>query len=285
LHTLSLDSCISRTRLKVPWSQLTELEAHVNSSTDCLNTLKFVPNLVKCTMHKSDKSGTVPPHNISDLTLSHLRFFCILSIRPDIIFNHLHLPTIHALRIEYRDKWQRSNRRWYSRQPFVSLLSCSSHTLRKLEIEDGLGEYEDSTHIAHILRATPALEELHLRGQSEHWVTADLLHLLTRRPNTDVLVPALEALEIRSFSIPCSPSTSMIESRWWIAKEDGYGGARLKRLQFRMTVSEDWFVDAENLNRLRQCRQEGMVISIKDGYGYRQKDLLDISHPSLDLAY
>ncbi|KIM89281.1 hypothetical protein PILCRDRAFT_2528 [Piloderma croceum F 1598] len=161
----------------------------------------------------------------------------------------------------------------------MSLLS--SCTLRKLEIEDGLDEYEDSTHIAHFLQATPALEELHLQGPSYPWVMADLLHLLTCCPNTDVLVPALEALEISSLPIPCSSSTSMIESRWWIVKEDGSGGARLKRLQFKMSVSEDWSVDAENLNRLRKCRQEGMVISIISGHDYCQKDLLDIP---LDLA-
>jgi hypothetical protein len=197
-----------------------------------------------------------------------------LSIRPDNIFNHLHLPTISALRIRYHDMLQTSDRRWYSRQPFISLLS--SRTLRKLEIEDGLGEYEDSTHIAHFLQAMPALEELHLRGLDCRWVTADLLHLLTCRANTDVLVPALETLEISSEFIPCGPSTSMIESRWRIAKEDGYGGARLKRLQFLMSVSNNWLVDVENLNRLRKCRQEGMVISIIGRYHYHRKDLLDL---------
>ncbi|KIM80375.1 hypothetical protein PILCRDRAFT_89650 [Piloderma croceum F 1598] len=257
LHTLSLDSWSSRIRLKVPWSQLTELETQVSCSTDGLYTLKLMPNLVKCTMHKSDNSGSVLPHNISVITLSHLRFFCILGIRPDNIFNHLHLPTISALRIGYQEM---SGMRWYSRQPFMSLLS--SRTLRKLEIEDGLDEYQDSTHIGHFLQATPALEELHLRGLNYPWVTDDLLHLLTRCANTDVLVPALETLEISSELIPCGPSTSMIESRWRIAKEDGYGGARLKRLQFQMSGSNNWLVDVENLNRLRKCRQEGMVISI-----------------------
>ena len=274
LHTLSLDSWTSRIRLKVPWSQLTELETEVSCSTDGLYTLKLMPNLVKCTMHKSNNSGSVLPHNITILTLSHLRFFCLLSIRPDNIFNHLHLPTISALRIRYQDKWQTSDTRWYSRQPFISLLS--SHTLRKLEIEDGLSKYEDSTHIAHFLQAMPALEELHLRGLDSRWVTADLLHLLTRRANTDVLVPALETLEISSEFIPCGPSTSMIESRWRIAKEDGYGGARLKRLQFLMSVSNNWLVDVENLNRLRKCRQEGMVISIIGRYHCLRKDLLDL---------
>ena len=278
LQTLLLDDWMSRIRLKIPWSQLTQLETQVSCSTDGLYTLKFMPNLVKCTMHKPNNSGDILPHNISVITLSHLRFFCLLRIRPDNMFNHLHLPTISTLRIGYQDKWQTSNTRWYSRQPFMSLLS--SCTLRKLEIGDGLDGYEDSTHIAHFLQAAPTLEELHLRGPSYPWVTADLLHLLTRRPNTDVLVPALEALEISSPSIPCGPSTSMIESRWRIAKEDGSGGARLKRLQFKISASlEDWSADAENLNRLRKCRQEGMVISIISGYGYRQKDLLDIPQP------
>ena len=282
LQTLCVDAPVS---LKVPWYQLTELETHdVNCSVDCLRMLQFAPNLVKCTMYKSTSLDFLPQN--FDLTHSHLRFFRILGICPDNIFNHLHLPTIHTLRIGYEDIWEENNNsKWFSRKPFLSLLSCSSRTLRKLEIDDCLDEYEDSTHIAHFLRVTPALEELHLRGPSYHWVTVDLLHLLTRRPNTDVLVPALEVLEISSCSIPCSPSMSMIESRWWVGKGDGCVGARLKKLQFEISECKDWLVDEDHLNRLCKCRQEGMVISIIGEYDWLLRDLLNIPHPSVDLAY
>jgi hypothetical protein len=145
----------------------------------------------------------------------------------------------------------------------MSLLSCSSHTLRKLVI-DLLDEFEDSVHIAHCLRATPSLESLCLRGPGL-WVTADFLRLLTRQADIEELVPNLEDLEIHDRHIPCDHSTSMIESRWRVGEDDNEAGACLKRLRFEMSAciqQSKWLVDAEILNRLRKCRQEGMVISI-----------------------
>jgi len=160
----------------------------------------------------------------------------------------------------------------------MSLLSCSSHTLRKLVI-DLLDEFEDSAHIARCLRATPPLEALCLRG-SGNWVTADFLRLLTRQANVEELVPNLEDLEIHDHYIPCDHSTSMIESRWRVGKDDNDAGARLKRLQFEMSAyTKEWLVDAEILNRLRKCRQEGMVISIF-AFGSK-RDLVDIPYSSV----
>jgi hypothetical protein len=163
----------------------------------------------------------------------------------------------------------------------MTLLSCSPHTLRKLVIYR-LDEHEDSAHIAHCLQAAPSLEELYLRG-SGGWVTADLLRLLTRQANIEVLVPALEVLEINDYSIPCYHSMDMIESRWRVLEDDDDARARLKRLRFEMSQAEEWLVDAEILNRLRKCRQEGMDISILevDSY-YQSRDLLDpdIHHSS-----
>ena len=139
----------------------------------------------------------------------------------------------------------------------MSLLSCSSRTLRRLEI-DCLHSWEDSARIAHCLRATPLLTELCLRGRgSGSWLTTDLLRLLTRQPNVDVLVPDLEVLELSDQSIPCYDCMGMIESRWWVA-----AGAHLKRVHIKMVRREDWLIDAEILKRLLKCRQEGMVISI-----------------------
>jgi hypothetical protein len=131
----------------------------------------------------------------------------------------------------YRDKW---GLKWFARQPFMSLLSCSSHTLRKLVI-DLLDEFEDSVHIAHCLRATPSLESLCLRGPGL-WVTADFLRLLTRQADIEELVPNLEDLEIHDRHIPCDHSTSMIESRWRVGEDDNEAGACLKRLRFEMSA-------------------------------------------------
>jgi hypothetical protein len=71
-----------------------------------------------------------------------------------------------------------------------------------------------------------------------------------------VLVPALEVVEIGDDSIPSFECMSMIESRWVMV------GSYLKGVHIEMVMTEDWLVDAEILNHLRKCRQEGMVISI-----------------------
>ncbi|KIM77201.1 hypothetical protein PILCRDRAFT_12204 [Piloderma croceum F 1598] len=267
------------TGLKLPWHQLTDLNAHIHTITECLNILQLVPNLVKCTLYNQSSlsEASTPPQNIPILTFPHLRFFSILRIHPDEIFKHLQLPVIHTLHVLYQDKWKRKRSKdlkWFARQPFMSLLSCSSHTLRKLVI-DHLVEFEDSVHIAHCLRATPLLEALCLRGPG-FWVTADFLRLLTRQGNIKELVPNLEDLEIHDRYISCDHSTSMIESRWRVGEDDNDAGARLKRLRFEMSAYTDkWLVDAEILNRLRKCRQEGMVISIF-ALGMSKRDLLDI---------
>jgi hypothetical protein len=210
---------------------------------------------VRCTVYNASSilAASIPLQNTPIITFPQLCSFRILhSVHPNEIFKHLQLPIIHALHVAYND--ESNELKWFSQQPFVSLLTCSSHTLRKLEI-DCLHVRDDSTHIVHCLRAASSLEELCLRG-SGGWVTADLLHFLTRRENIDALVPALEAIEIRDHSIPCYDCMSMIESRRVTV------GAYLKRVHIEMVMTEDWLVDTEILNRLHKCRQEGMFISI-----------------------
>ena len=52
--------------------------------------------------------------------------------------------------------------------------------------------------------------------------------------------------------------------------------ARLKRVRFVMSRRGEWLADAEILNRLHKCQQEGMIISIIEKGDYKKKDLLDI---------
>ena len=278
LRSLGLGPGVSPTGLKVPWHQLTDLNTHVYSITECLKTLQLVPEVVRCTVHNgSSIEASIPIENVPVLSLPHLRFFSILRIHPDEIFKHLHLPIIHTLRVVYRERWRSMTSKdlsWFARQPFMSFLSCSSHTLRKLEIEhlDGL----DSAHIAHCLRATPLLEELCLRGEEASWVSADFLRLLTRQANIELLVPDLEVLEISAYCIPHDHSVSMIESRWRIGGDDDNVGARLKRVRFEVSWGREWLADGEILHRLHKCRQEGMVISITDRCVCNQRNLLEI---------
>ncbi|KIM77200.1 hypothetical protein PILCRDRAFT_825552 [Piloderma croceum F 1598] len=273
---LSLGPGIFHARFKIPWHQLTELTAHIKNMTECLEILQLVPNLDKCIVYNasSTSEASIPLQNTPILTFPRLRYFSVLhSIRPDEILKHLRLPIIHALHIAYNNERQSEDLKWFSQQPFMSLLS-SSHTLRKLEI-DCLRVREDSVHVVHCLRGAPSLEELCLRG-SGGWITPDLLHLLTRRADIDVLVPALEVVAIRDHSIPSYDCMSMIESRRVMV------GSYLKKVHIEMVMTEDWLVDAEILDRLRKCRQEGMVISIvnipKHCDSPGSHDQLDIVH-------
>jgi hypothetical protein len=269
LRNLSLGPGVSHSNVKIPWHHLTELNAHVRTITGCLETLQLVPNLVKCTVYAPPSSRTsVLTQNIPILTFPHLRFFCVLGlVHPTELFNHLDLPILHTLHVGCETKRHMDS--WFSQQPFMSFLSCSSRTLRKLKM-GCLRELGDSAHIAQCLRATPSLTELSLRG-SGHWLTTDLLQLLTRRPCIDPLVPDLEVLEICASFICCCHYAGLIESRWRAADDD-YSGARLKKMRAEIQSIENWSIDAI-WKRLLKCRQEGMDISVIDIR--RHRNLLD----------
>ena len=277
LRNLSIGHGIFHARLKIPWHQLTELTAHIKNITECLEILQLVPNLVKCTVYNASSTleTSILLQNTPILTLPHLHSFRISSwVRPDEVFKYIRLPIIHTLHIAHDNERQSSkDLMWFSQQPFVSLLSCSSHTLRKLEI-DCLYVREDSARIVHCLQAVPSLEELHLRG-SGGWVTAELLHLLTHQANIEVLVPALEVFEIRDHSIPCYDCMSMIESRRVMV------GTHLRRVHIEIVMAKEW-LDAEILNRLRKFRREGMVISIVNIM--KNWDLLDSHYQFADIV-
>ena len=187
--------------------------------------------MVNCTMYNqlSISDASIFIQNIPILTFPHLHSFSIFHICPNKIFKCLQLPIIRTLHMTYQEMWKRKTSKdlkWFARQPFMSLLSCCLHTLRKLMI-DHLHGFEDSAHIAHCLRATPLLEELCLRG-SGCWITTGFVHLLTCQANIDVLVPGLQILEIGDDYILHNCSMSMVEFRWWVRDDDDNIGTCLK---------------------------------------------------------
>ena len=50
-------------------------------------------------------------------------------------------------------------------------------------------------------------------------------------------------------------------------------GGHLRRVHIEMVMTDDWFVDADTLSRLRKFRREGLVISIVNAMNHL--DLLD----------
>jgi hypothetical protein len=78
LRNLSLGRRIPHlsVKIQIPWHQLTELDAHVRTTIECLETLQLVPNLVKFTVYSPSlyQKVSIRPHNIPFLTLAHLRY-------------------------------------------------------------------------------------------------------------------------------------------------------------------------------------------------------------------
>jgi hypothetical protein len=257
LRILHLPSDLSHSMLKVPWHQLTELHASFANITKCLETLQLVPNLVKCTVDCLDYS--IQSHDIV-IRFPHMRSLHVLApSSPMEIFRHVELPILHDLYVVYRRE-EYAPGSWLSQQPFLSLLSHSSHTLRILKVK---GLYSrDSAHVERCLRATPSLIELSLRG-TKSWLEVDLLRLLIRRSSANgnpLLVPDLEVLVIGDESIDPRLCAELIESRRLTT--DNTCGARLQRIRVELRWTLNWWLQI--LERLRKFREEGMDISIID---------------------
>ena len=272
LHNLRLDLGISPSRVTVPWNQLTQLDVYFPNVTVCLETLQQAPNLVKCIMHCSrwiNEHVSTLSHDMPVLRFPHLTSLYISGERPREVFNHFELPTLRDLHVEYELGTLGGS--WLSQQPFISLLSRSSHTLRKLTVH-GLFQLNSGSDLAHCLQVTPSLNHLNLQG-SGCWFTPELLISLTRGLSTNAdacLVPQLEVLEICDTIISGTSLwffADMIESRWKIIG-GGDAVARLKSARFVVTnLDLDFNVfhfDDELRRRLNKFREEGMDFSIID---------------------
>jgi hypothetical protein len=103
LRGLYIEGRIPYRMLKIPWHQLTELDAPFHSIAECFETLQLLPNLVKCTVDKSfGPSGHISDPKSRTITIQfpHLCFFKITS--PDYsgdIFSCVKLPVLHELHV------------------------------------------------------------------------------------------------------------------------------------------------------------------------------------------
>src|SRR6202044_593447 len=85
LRRLYISLGISYKVLKIPWTQLTELEGSFKNVTECLETLQLVPNLVTCKLHCDSwfrSADFIPSHPIPVLKFPHL-----LSLHIDSAWN------------------------------------------------------------------------------------------------------------------------------------------------------------------------------------------------------
>jgi hypothetical protein len=294
LRILRIDSRILLGKLKVPWNQLTELDAHYTSVTACLSILQLVPNLIKCKMHCDswvNPTDSILSHPMPILRFQHLQSLCIDTIgNPGVLVDHLELTVLRDVHIiyDYSIRQNSDEESWLSQQPFISFLSRSSHTLRSLVITNELAHGQPRPILTKCLQATPSLVELKVGGVNG-WFTPDTLDQLTCRSASaelrTYLIPELEVLEIGESSINPQLFTDMIESRWRMAESNGTI-ARLQNVRFELgqPVEEDDGIicnpikfDAETLDRLRNYQHEGMNISIVDVLD-GSKDLLK-THP------
>lgn len=275
LRSFYLDHGIPHNMVKVPWNQLTELHARFEDLNGCLSALQLVPNLVKCAIICTSGWADSVSHTIPILRFPHLLFFYVsVSVdQPNQIFSHVQFPILHDIHVKYPAD---SNGQWLIRQPFISLLSHTSHTLRNLTV-DCLSCTAQSTQIAHCLRSTPSLIQLTLHG-SNGWLTAGLLLPLTCQSISiaaeTYLLPRLEVLEMDDDTIIDSCIfADMIESRWRIV-EGGRRATRLRSARLTLFDFEDDILDGETLEKLRRLRDQGIDIQIIGGRHHKRLNLL-----------
>ena len=292
LRRLYISLGISHKTLKLPWAQLTELEAFFDNITICLETLQLVPNIVKCTLHCDswfEEDDYIVSHYIPNLQFPHLLFLHLYIVgNPTELFNCLQIPKLHSIRvISSYNPLQSEEERWISQQPFISFLS-RCHNLCSLTI-NGILEGGERPNLARCLGALPSLTHLAVIG-ANGWFTSDIFGQLTPTAPSGIsgtcLVPQLEVLKIGDTFVDLRLFAKMIESRR--VRDDSRNVAQLKDVRFelyQLPVDDDdddiqvsIEFDAEALDLLRSCQDEGMNISIIDIKNDR-KDLL-VANPT-----
>ncbi|KAJ7046477.1 hypothetical protein C8F04DRAFT_1064426 [Mycena alexandri] len=216
LHTLDLDT--RRTsRLRMPWSNLEELEMTADTPQECLDSLLQCTNIVSaqfCMPAWAD----LPDHSkIKLTTLGRLETLDIMITRDSVyltrdsvfltpFFVCLALPALKRLSLGLVDKLGWSSvefTQFQLRSPNIDYLNISYSNI-------------DSEDLMAILRHAPSLLELHLTSCG--YTFDDLIvEALCSSPQGPVpLVPRLHTLEVNGCeNLPEDTLDALITSRWW----------------------------------------------------------------------
>jgi hypothetical protein len=186
---------------------------------------------------------------------------------PNSLFDHLELPVLYTIRA-LKIRPSPAEGLWLSQQPFLSLLSRCSHTLRKLVITDAHTPSGDIPDLSLVLQAIPLLAELVIQRASG-WLSADVLNRLTRCKDAEVeLAPRLKVLDIVEtyISLPLPLFADMIISRWRVDKDCPHPVEKINSVRLLLCDPpngdhQGYHPDPNVLKRLSDCRVEGMDIT------------------------
>jgi hypothetical protein len=250
LRCLDLGFWSSWFTIKIPWAQLTEYYAKDSVLNESLNRLAQMPHLIKCRLD-ARFSGSMP--SCFHVHLIHLQVLTLDSnVATADFLDHLSLPALRAF------SYVESSLGWWPNARFVALLSrslCQLHTLR-LFVELTEADLIDC------LRCTPSLIKLRLWKQGPRCITIATLNRLTNPgPECGCLVPKLRVFGFDYYStLDGSTFADMVQSRRRSSLDSThFPMVQLESVPIRF-VEEESAIDPEPLARLRQFRDEGLVI-------------------------
>jgi hypothetical protein len=293
LHNVGLDLSVSAQRLRIPWNQIQMLVFTVRDVTECLESLQMMSNhrllYLGCIGTGTRGLPRIVSRRFPTIRLPYLKILRIHGVeQPNCLFDHLELPVLHTI---YATDIRSSpvEGLWLSQQPFLSLLSRCSHTLRKLVIIDAHTLSGDILDLRLVLQAIPLLAELVVQ-RAPGWLSADVLNRLTRHKDAEVeLAPHLKVLDIAEtyISLPLPLFADMIISRWRVDKDRHHPVERINSVRLQLCDPSDgdhqgYHPDPNVLKRLSNCRVEGMDIMVTYASCHIRgiRDLLNASEQS-----
>jgi hypothetical protein len=267
LHSVYLSDGVTPYGVQLPWSQLTEFHAGYCGVDECLETLTWLPNLVKfgveLSIERLQASGVTRPV----IRLSHVTTIKLFSkLDPGWFFGRLTSPSLTDF--EYHGE-----QHGWNPIHFMSLLLRSSCSLTRLCLSlPYCGMSED--HLIQLLELTPDLRELAVEPLSmTRWALARLTHQGTNNDNAPVLVTKLHTFKIgvqQAFSV--GAFADMVESRWRVGDDTVNSSSGSKHGVSRIhTVEINWPNDGgfkcihqSLLARFREFAREGLNIQLME---------------------
>jgi F-box-like len=244
----------------LPWVQLTDLSARLNSLDDCLTILSDCPNLVSC-VFEGIMRGVDPSSRFRQNLLrhSHLRNLKLEThFNPPVFFDCLATPELRTIHLV-----DKSNYVFY--EAIVNFLLRSSCTIVKLIWDMDVCSIRG---VDQVIRVMPELEELEVtRNCGEEFARQFLLNqtLDTNTHKSLCLCPRLHTIRLYSttgFDIPVL--LEFIRSRGMPLHMSSQCASPLRSisLRTRKTFEKELEIEKESLEQLQVFRDAGLDLFI-----------------------
>lgn len=274
--------------LVLPWSQLREFEARVDSVEDGLDVLRRSPNLEVYTLLAE---RTLRYYSLSEVTrpirsdkvrsfrasLVQSRFAGQYQRGMAILLNHLTMPALVECHINIVGNHESLNSSplssCWAQEHLLSFWSRSNCRLTTLKFGGG----PNADQLIECLQMTPHLISLEVMDNPS-CSTAELFARLTRQrgsPDASCLVPNLQHISLDISFRDLIVMTNMLESRWRSPSEvsEAIDSAQVglkSAIMYRVEDNSDYGpfagdeIEKERLECLRRMRDEGLTMILHD---------------------